>query len=219
MYLRIFFDWFSQLLHQPVAAGLFFIGACVGHTFFMVVSLNVLYAWPLPHGVLRYTRKIDVLLIMLGPLLFAYGMGFHDGQGVNWGEGQRGFFVTPYLVFCWVLGFILVPAAIILYHRRRPPAALVANQSHIIDVARELGYPPRGRGRHVLLTRLPCNQVFQVEFNHRTLQLPQLPPSWDGLTILHLSDLHFCGTPDRTFFHVIVDHCRHLGTPDLGYRR
>ena len=30
--------------------------------------------------------------------------------------------------------------------------------------------------------------------------LPDLPPAWDGLTILFLSDLHFIGVPGRPYF-------------------
>ena len=39
-----------------------------------------------------------------------------------------------------------------------------------------------------------CSRSNSLE---RTLHLPRLPAAWDGLTILHLSDLHLCGTPDR----------------------
>jgi predicted MPP superfamily phosphohydrolase len=45
--------------------------------------------------------------------------------------------------------------------------------------------------------------------------LPQLPSDWDGLSILHLSDLHFCGTPDRVFFQRVLDRCLAPGVPDL----
>ena len=33
--------------------------------------LNVFYAWPLPHELLKYTRKIDLLIVLRGPVLFA----------------------------------------------------------------------------------------------------------------------------------------------------
>jgi predicted MPP superfamily phosphohydrolase len=44
--------------------------------------------------------------------------------------------------------------------------------------------------------------------------LPQLPPAWEGLSILHLSDLHFKGSPDRPFFQHVMDLCRDW-EPDL----
>ena len=62
---------------------------------------------------------------------------------------------------------------------------------------------------------MPLNQCFQVEFTEKTLLLPQIPPAWDGLTILHLTDLHFCGTPDRAFYQFVMDRCMEMGVPDL----
>src|SRR5262249_16726519 len=158
----------------------------------MIVGLNVLYAWPLPHWLLRYTRKIDIVIIFAGPLLFAYALGFFDGGGPSWAPGHRGYFLMPYAVFCPVLGLTPLPAAIVLYHLRQPPANLVGNRSEIVDVAEALGYVPAGTGRKRRLVHLPFNQVFQVEFARRVLELPRLPAAWDGLTILHLTDLHLC---------------------------
>jgi hypothetical protein len=77
-----------------------------------------------------------------------------------------------------------------------------------------LGYVPAGDGKYRALTRLPGNQVFQVDFAERRLRLPRLPAAWQGLTILHLSDLHFCGTPDRRFFQEAMDICAEWD-PDL----
>jgi len=44
--------------------------------------------------------------------------------------------------------------------------------------------------------------------------VPRLPADWDGLTILHLSDFHFCGTPDRAFYEWVLDRCS-AQEPDL----
>ncbi len=65
-----------------------------------------------------------------------------------------------------------------------------------------------------LLARLPGNQIFQVEFVERTLALPRLPIAWDGLTILHVSDLHLCGTPDRDYYRLILKRCA-AWNPDI----
>jgi predicted MPP superfamily phosphohydrolase len=48
-----------------------------------------------------------------------------------------------------------------------------------------------------------------------TLQLSRVPAAWDGLTILHLSDLHLCGTPGRTFYQQVLDHALKPGVPDM----
>jgi len=192
-----------------------FLAACTGHTLLMVVGLNVLYAWPLPHGVLRYTRKLDILVILLGPVLFWYALGFHDGSGISFETGARRALVTPYLFVSCILGLVAAPAAVILYHCRRVPKALLSGRAQVVDVARELGYLPAGRGKKAYLARLPGNQVCQVDMSERTFLMPQLPPEWDGLSILHLSDLHLCGTPDRSFFRHVLERCKEFGELDL----
>jgi predicted MPP superfamily phosphohydrolase len=53
-----------------------------------------------------------------------------------------------------------------------------------------------------------------VEYVERTLHPVGLPPAWDGLTILHLTDLHFHGTPDRAYFRVLMDRCA-VWMPDI----
>src|SRR5207249_175782 len=85
----------------------------------------------------------------------------------------------------------------------------------ILDTARELGAKPAGDGKYRRVAILPGNQVFQVEFIELTLRLPELPPAWDGLTILQLSDLHLCGTPDRKFYDSVIQHCLADGVPHL----
>src|SRR5207253_2942862 len=91
---------------------------------------------------------------------------------------------------------------------------LLSNHTRMIDIAAELGYKPAGRGTYRLLSKLPGNQVFQVDFSVLTLRLPRLPAAWDGLSILHVSDLHLCGTPDKIFYQRVMDICRDW-EPDL----
>ena len=34
-----------------------------------------------------------------------------------------------------------------------------------------------------------------------------LSAAWDGLTVLHISDLHLKGTPDRDYYRFVMDRC------------
>src|SRR5262249_44890967 len=65
------------------------------------------------------------------------------------------------------------------------------------------------------LALLPGNQVFQVDFHELTLALPRLPAEWNGLSILHVTDLHFCGTPDKAFYQYVFERSMRDGIPDL----
>ena len=84
--------------------------------------------------------------------------------------------------------------------RWRTSTALVAQTSGTIDIARRLDAPPAGPGVRGWIARAPRNDLFRVEVAERQIALAGLPPDWDGLSILHLTDLHFNGTPSLPFF-------------------
>jgi predicted MPP superfamily phosphohydrolase len=112
-----------------------------------------------------------------------------------------------YVAICCVVGLGVFPAVTLGRWRRRPPAASLRHDTHTIDVAERLGYRPAGRGKPAFLANLPGNEVFQVDFSERTLGLPRLPRRLEGMSILQLSDLHLCGTPDRAFYEKVMDLC------------
>src|SRR5262245_16251628 len=183
-------------------------GACVGHAVLVIATLNCLYGFPIPHKVLSWTRKLDALVVLGGPVLFWFAFAPHlfgDGAELT---GFWGYLLAAYVVLCWFLGLVVFPAVTLQRLLRRTPAALLKNDTVMVDVARELGYKPVGRGKYRRAALLPFNQVFQVDFSERTLVLPRLPAALDGLTILHVSDLHLCGTPDRVFYQIVMDRCR-----------
>lgn len=80
------------------------------------------------------------------------------------------------------------------------PAAQLSNHTHVVNVAQDLGFRPLGRGPYRTMARLPRNQIFEVEVSDKVYRLPRLPTEWDGLSILHLTDLHYIGTLDLPFF-------------------
>jgi predicted MPP superfamily phosphohydrolase len=195
------FHWFFPLLLGIVA--------WLGHLVLMIVCHNWWYGLALP----RHTGKIihlgHAFLILAFPpaLLWSLG-GSLDGSSAH--------VVTPvvtyYVLLCIVVGFVALPVNTITRLRRRDPS--FEKQSRVLDVAKHLGRDPIGDSPERFLTYLPGNEVFQVELVERTLCLPRLPAAWDGLTILHLSDLHFRGTPNRDYFRFIMDRCADW-QPDL----
>jgi predicted MPP superfamily phosphohydrolase len=114
-----------------------------------------------------------------------------------------------------LVGGVAFPAVTIWRLLRRQPAFVIDEQSVIIDVEKELGHRPVGDGKYCKLAGLRLNNLFEVEFTTLTLHVPGLPPAWDGLTMLQLSDLHFYGTPCREFFEFVVRRAMADGIPDL----
>jgi predicted MPP superfamily phosphohydrolase len=191
-----------------------FLGAGVGHAAIIIRHMNWWYGLPLPRKLVHGAHVVLVLLCLAGLALLHRVFGWDFSRVLDHAD-QTGWhaLLASYVCVCWLVGFGVLP---VLTCRRlwRRPALLISNHSRVVDIADRLGSPPLGRGKHRRLARLPGNQVFQVELAERTLRLRRLPAAWDGLTILHLSDLHFCGTPDRTFFQAVMDLCS-AEEPDL----
>lgn len=206
---------YFQSIADALPWWLLLVGALVGHGYLFIVALNVFYAWPLPHGLLKYTRKVDIAVIFAGPILFAVALDVFDTRQLSWQSGHWRAYLSTYTVLCWIIGCGIAPICEIFYLLRRPAPQLVGETCETVDVAKELGYAPIGHGKDATACSLPFNQCFQVEFTEKIIVLPQLPDAWDGLTLLHLTDLHFCGTPDRAFFHYVMERCMKAGVPDL----
>jgi predicted MPP superfamily phosphohydrolase len=181
----------------------------------MVFWLNWLYGYHFPQPFLKAMRKLDGLLILAGPVFWWFALGLHTQHplGLSW-DGVGASLVFAYAILCWCVGFVVAPLTTLQLRWRRRARALLSNHTAIVDVAAELGYRPIGTAKLRHLTRLPGNEVFTVDFSVRTMHLPQIPDAWDGLSILHLSDLHLCGTPDRAFYQHVMDEC-HAWDPDL----
>src|SRR5580765_5574835 len=192
---------------MSMALALFlWLAACLGHTVLMVFTMNWLYGCPFPKRVMHPVRKIYAALILAGCLYFAwllwrFDFSFADLLANAYPPARA------YIVICWISGLMMFPLTTAYNRLIRRPAVLLSNHTQTIDVTKELGFKPVGLGKRRHLARLPLNQCFEVDFAERFLEIPQLPSAWDGLRILHLSDLHFCGTPDRSFYHRVVERC------------
>ena len=79
---------------------------------------------------------------------------------------------------------------------RKPPVTQISETTTTLNLWNELGAKAIGDGEGQLLAKLPLNCIYNVDFTELTLAM-KLPPEWDGLTILHLTDLHYHGTPSR----------------------
>lgn len=185
---------------------LLFAGACLGHLVLMIVSHNWLYGQNLPRHSGNIIHFSHGLLIIAFPLALVWAFGW-DLQGLpqlssdfDWPN-----LVTLYVLACIAVGFIALPLNTAGRLLRRDCS--FEKRSRVLDVAKHLGRRPLGNSRKSSLARLPGNEIFQVEMVERSLRLPRLPAVWDGLTILHLSDLHFVGTPDRDYFQFVMDRC------------
>lgn len=209
----ILYESLAPLL-EAIPPLLLLVGAVAGHLAILTVSLNLWYGHPFPKPVLSKLRRLHTLLVPAGPIAFIALYGLDPTRA--WIPEPAGWRALPavYILACWVVGLLVLPLMTLLRLARRLPVALLSNHTQTIDVAAKLGYKPVGDGKYNYLARLPGNECFRVDFTEKTFRLPRLPAAWDGLTILHLTDVHFRGTPDRDFHVAVMDFCRDW-QPDL----
>src|SRR5262249_26885525 len=67
--------------------------------------------------------------------------------------------------------------------------------------------PLKGSGRRSWLLSLPGNQSFRFCLRAWDVALPGLPARLDGLSIVHVSDLHLAPCFERLFFDAILGAC------------
>jgi hypothetical protein len=187
--------------------------AWLGHLVLMIGSHNWFYGGPHSKRVGDLFHLLHAAAVLAFPpaLLAAFG---HDLAGLfAWGEGSPlQVALRGYVVVCLLTLLAWLPALTVYRNRRREPATQV--RVEVVDLGERIGPHVVGHGHHAFLARIPGNQILQVEYVEKTLSLPRLPAAWDGLTVLHLSDLHLHGTPDRDWFQAIMDRCADW-RPDL----
>jgi hypothetical protein len=191
--------------------------AWVGHAYILTALLNYVYARPWPKIVLKPWRYLTGALILAFPLLLlvlgrvtAPNIGpSEESSGALWGVP-----LVAYGIACLYFGMIF-PVVTLERALRKPPLCVVSETTRTLDLWPELGHKLVGDGKGRLVARLPGNGVFKLDVTDLTLALLNLPPAWDGLTLLVLSDLHFHGTPNRTYFDRVLDELTSGPVPDL----
>lgn len=181
-----------------------------GHAKLLAISENYLHSLRLPRPTLRRIRAVYDVLFFGVPVWFlcSHRPLLGDVSDSSWWQhlsaGWRG-----WMAWGGAGAFALAFSAL-RHLTRRPPACLADKASRVIDVAARTGQSLIGPGRASVLARLPRNQQFTLEINLKTFHLSRLPASWDGLTIVHFSDLHLRGTVARRYFEEVVHEAQAL---------
>ncbi|QDU22562.1 metallophosphoesterase [Urbifossiella limnaea] len=184
-----------------------FLVAWVGHACVLTALLNNAYGRPFPKAFLKPLRLVTGAVILAFPLL---NLATADALGPAFDA------VVAYYGVCLVFGGVVFPVITAVRLLRARPGALVSETTHTLDVRADLGPAVVGDGKWRRVATLLLNDVFRVDFTDWTLAVPELPPAWEGLTVLLLSDLHFHGTPSRAFFERVLAEVRtRWPTPDV----
>ena len=190
-----------------------FAACTTGHVALMVAILNRLQSRRVSRRGLKLLQVVHYGLVLAFPLLLScLLLGSANWPTRSGFTEQRFLWLLPDFLRAYACGCLVIAAVVPvvgLFRTCGPtPRALLSSRSDvcIFDASTDL---PRS-----LAARVPGNQFREVEFNERHLEIPRLPPAWDGLTILHISDLHFTGNPERAFFERVLQRASEA-RPDL----
>jgi predicted MPP superfamily phosphohydrolase len=185
-------------------------GLLVGHVAITVTTLNVFYGqgW-MPRAGLRGVRVLHDFFLFIGTPVLAW-LSVQSGllTSATWSGWPP--LVTAYGILAVFTGWTVVPFVMLLRWTRRLPQAQLSNHGHVIDIAGRLGRLPIGKGPGRIMVHWPFNDQFQLEVLERTYRMPRLPAAWDGLSVLHISDLHFTGTVTFDYFEQVIEEARQL---------
>ncbi len=194
-------NWFNLII---------LIVLCGGHTQVVVMLINRLHARPIPPRVLRGLRYLHDVLVVGFPILLFWRVGFGTNALLadgSWSTLSLGWMIYLGVTLVGATGFT---ASVVRWWIHRPPRVQLSNHSQMVDIAAQLGFQPSGTSRKRWLAHLPGNEIFKVELSEKHYRLPRWPREWDGLSIVHLSDTHLVGTPDKPYFVKLCELASHM---------
>jgi predicted MPP superfamily phosphohydrolase len=172
--------------------------AAVGHFSLLVLLLNM------SHGLgirSRWIEPVSLALVIVAGGASLVGLAWLAGMSPDsWPLAVRG-----YLAGCLGLALVGLPAITVARLSRRLPPG-VAGPARVEPVPAPVG--PEGwigDGPRSWILRLPGNESLRPRLCSWSISRDGLPPALDGLSLLHLSDLHFARTYHRAFFEAVAD--------------
>ncbi len=189
--------------------------AILGHGFLWIGLANRLHALGIRRRLIAILTAVCFFAGGAIPLVIVWWLRQSDAAFSP--ANQRavfGLLVDTYLVVCWIVAPVTLlrlvwlrvfcrPPAVLRFHRRRP--AVINPASAAVTAA---------ENKHHFLAHLPLNEILRLQVADCVLDVPRLAPASDGLSIVHLSDLHFTGRVGKAYFREVVRTSNEL-RPDL----
>jgi predicted MPP superfamily phosphohydrolase len=205
----------SPFLSPPFLPLLVILGALTGHVLLWAELVNRVHSLAVRRSLLKSSTFLGALAATMIPLGYAARIA-RDGfepflPHFGWTLLQPG---SLYLVVCWT---VVAVTAVRLGRRcllDRPPDVLRHYRTYLVDLAAPRGTPQTPDHEHHFLAHMPGNESLQLDVAERALELARMPADLEGLTVLHLSDLHFTGRISKAYFQEVVRLANELD-PDL----
>lgn len=185
--------------------------ALTGHLALGIALFNRLHAV----GMHRTPRRLLEMALALGFFAALAGYGWSWWQtGVSpfaaWRAESTLVALVTYANFCLLAAIAILPYWLWPRLRYRVPEHLINLVLEERDPAVAAGPIPLQGAQARLLSLVPGNEILKLQVARKTLRLPSLPPELAGITITHLSDLHFTGEIGWEYYDHVVDEANRL---------
>lgn len=185
---------------MEIAAWVFGFLVLLGHTQLVIFAHNRFYGLPLGHKTIDLIQFGHFLWLLFGPVaLWFLWSGEVPSPGTRDPEWLR--------AVLWgfaVLGLLGPPIDLFLRAIRRGIAP-VSLRAPIASIGREDPKQLSGTGTWAKIARMPGNRSLRPVLDTVEVPIIGLPKVLDGITILHLSDLHVGKTPNALFFERVAE--------------
>ena len=181
------------------------LGAFLGHWALWVGYVNRTHAIDAPRPVVKVLSLMGPL-VFFGVLMATVWAWWRSGEAIATWNAK---IVEPgptwvYLVPCWGIAIAMVLMWIKRQFFSPLPAAVMRNDSVVIDVRSELKSGLVAGAQAKFLARVPGNQAFELAIHERELRIDRLPAGLNGLSLAHVSDLHFTGRIKIDYFREVM---------------
>jgi uncharacterized protein len=190
----------------------FLLFALLGHGFLWIGLVNRLHATGMRRRIVkRLTLVFFVAVVLIPTGVVAW---YLVDPAFAAAGALAGFALKAYGVLCAMIAVVtLLRLAFLQYHHRLPSIVRFRGRRRL-DINPAAAAVDASELDHHPLNRLPRNETLQLDLAQWILDVPRLPPKLDGLSIVHLSDLHFTGLIGKAFFREVVRAANDL-QPDL----
>ena len=176
--------------------------ALLGHASVCIALINRMHGIGLPRPALRMCDVVWYSFALGIPAGIFYLYQHRHPQ--QWDQP-----ITWLAALYFVFAITASVAAMALRYKFRkdsqqPIAPLLSNHTAYMSVSEQVGQRPVGGIVTRCLAAIPGNQILELSIHTKDLQFQRLDPALDGLTITHLSDLHFTGQLKQEFFVEVI---------------
>jgi len=193
---------------------LLLLAALLGHAFVWVAMVNRVNAAAMPRWIVQLLTFIGGVALVCVPLGFGW---WTLRAGVDlFGDFRLQLLPQSMLLYlgtCWAASVLTVGWWFWRYVLHQKPAVLRYHRRRTVRLGAAAS-PECDRPAHHFLVHLPGNEILHLDMSERAIEVPRLSAALDGLSIVHLSDLHFTGRVAKVYFEEIVRHVNETD-PDL----